>query len=65
MKKLSFLFVALAFVGFITLSSCKSTTQPAEEATEEVTEQPAEEPAPAAVDTTAAAEDMGGEDMSE
>ena len=38
MKKLSFLFVALALVGFITLSSCKGggTT---EEATEEVVEE--------------------------
>ena len=50
MKKLSFLFVALALVGFITLSSCKSTTQPAEEATEEVVE---EAPVDQAVDTVA------------
>ena len=39
MKKLSFLFVAFALVGFISLNACKSTTQPAEEATEEVVEE--------------------------
>jgi hypothetical protein len=50
MKKLSFLFVAFAVVGFITLSSCKSSTKPAEPATV------VEEPAPAAqpADTAAA-----------
>ncbi len=41
MKKLSFLFVAFALVGFITLSSCKSSTQPAEEAATEVVEEAA------------------------
>jgi len=52
MKKLSFLFVSLALVGFVALSSCKSSTQPAttEPATEEVEE------APAVVDTAAVAE---------
>ncbi|MGD2034725.1 MAG: hypothetical protein PVF73_06705 [Bacteroidales bacterium] len=35
MKKLSFLFVAFALVGFISFNACKSSTQPAEEATEE------------------------------
>jgi hypothetical protein len=39
MKKLSFLFVAFALVGFISLNACKSSTQPAEEATEEVVEE--------------------------
>jgi hypothetical protein len=29
MKKLSFLFVAVAFVGLIALNSCKSSTPPA------------------------------------
>ena len=29
MKKLSFVFVAFAFVGLIALNSCKSSTQPA------------------------------------
>ena len=53
MKKLSFLFVTFAVVGFITFSSCKSSTKPAEEpATEAVEEAPAaEQPA----DTTATA----------
>ena len=39
MKKLSFLFVAFALVGFISLNACKSSTQPSEEATEEVVEE--------------------------
>jgi len=58
MKKLSFLFVSLALVGFIALSSCKSSTQPTTEpATEEVEEAPAE--APAVADTAVApAEDV-------
>jgi hypothetical protein len=57
MKKLSFLFVALALVGFISLSSCKSTTKPAEEATEVVEEAAEEvvEGAEAVVDSAAAA----------
>jgi hypothetical protein len=29
MKKLSFLFVAFAIVGFISLNACKSSTKPA------------------------------------
>jgi len=52
MKKLSFLFVAFAVVGFITLSSCKSSTQPAEEPATEVVEEAA--PVAAPVDTTVA-----------
>lgn len=63
MKKLSFLFIALALVGFIALSSCKSSTQPAqEEPTEEVVEESSEvveEP----VDTVAAAADEATEEM--
>ncbi len=39
MKKLSFLFVAFALVGFISLNACKSTTPPAEEPAEEVVEE--------------------------
>jgi hypothetical protein len=54
MKKLSFLFVAFALVGFIALSSCKSTTQPAEEAATEVVEEAAAA-VDQAVDTTAEA----------
>ena len=59
MKKLSFLFVALAFVGFLSLNGCKSSTQPASSESENV-----EEAAPAAdtgsaamADTTAAMAD--------
>ena len=39
MKKLSFLFVALALVGFISLNACKSSTAPAEAPAEEVVEE--------------------------
>ena len=39
MKKLSFLFVAFALVAFVSLNSCKSSTEPAaEEVVEEVEE---------------------------
>jgi hypothetical protein len=55
MKKLSFLFVAFAVVGFITLSSCKSSTQPAEEPAAEVVEEAAPVAAPA--DTAAVVEE--------
>ena len=54
MKKLSFLFVALALVGFISLSSCKSSTQPAEEVVEEAVEEVVEE----AADTVAVEEEV-------
>jgi ABC-type phosphate/phosphonate transport system substrate-binding protein len=65
MKKLSFLFVALALVGFVTLSSCKSSTQPAEEATEEVVEEAAPEESQEMVDTAAAPMEEGAEEVVE
>jgi hypothetical protein len=65
MKKLSFLFVALALVGFISVSSCKTSTKPAEEPTEEsveAVEEVVEEP----VDTVAAPmEEEGMEESAE
>jgi hypothetical protein len=48
MKKLSFLFVAVAFVGLIALNSCKSSTPPA------ATEPAAVEQAAPAADSTVA-----------
>jgi CHASE3 domain sensor protein len=39
MKKLSFLFVAVALVGFISFSACQGSTKPVEETTEEVIEE--------------------------
>jgi len=57
MKKLSFLFVALALVGFVALSSCKSSTKPAEEAATEVVEEAAEAVEEAADTVAAAAEE--------
>ena len=61
MKKLSFLFIALSLVGFIALSSCKSSTQPTEAPAEEVVEEVdvVEEP----VDTTAAPVEEATEEM--
>jgi hypothetical protein len=56
MKKLSFLFVAIAFVGLVTIS-CKPAAAPAEstEATEAVQEAaPVVDSAAAMADTTAA-----------
>ena len=55
MKKLSFLFVALAFVGFLSLNACKSSTQPASTETESVEEAPAADSASSAMADTAAA----------
>jgi len=49
MKKIAYLFVALAFVGVVALSSCKS--KPAEPATEGTV---VEEAAPVVTDTAAA-----------
>jgi len=57
MKKLSFLFVALAFVGFLSLNACKSSTQPASTETESVEEAPAADTAASMADTTAAMAD--------
>ena len=51
MKKLSFLFVAFALVGFISFNACKSTTQPAEEATEEAVEEVVDEVVEEVADT--------------
>lgn len=56
MKKLSFLFVAFALVGFISLNACKSTTAPAEESAEEVVEEV--EMVEEVVDTVVADEEM-------
>lgn len=64
MKKLSFLFVAFALVGFIALSSCKSTTAPAEEAATEVVEEAAAA-VDQAVDTTVAAVEEAAEAVAE
>jgi len=55
MKKISFLFVAVAMVGLVSLSSCKpKAAEPAAETTEAATEVVADTAAPVA-DTTAAA----------
>ncbi len=43
MKKLSFLLVAIALVGFISLNACKTSTAPVEEATEDAVEEVTEE----------------------
>ena len=57
MKKLSFFFIALSFVAFISLNSCKTSTKPAAETedVEEVVEEAVESPdtAAAMVDSTA------------
>ena len=59
MKKLSFLFVALAFVGFLSLNGCKSSTQPASSESENVEEAaPAVEEAAPVVDSAAATMEM-------
>jgi uncharacterized protein YcfL len=52
MKKLSFLFVAVALVALFSMNSCKSSTQPTTDQTTVV-----EDTAAAAVDTAAAAAD--------
>jgi hypothetical protein len=49
MKKLSFLFVAVALVALFSMNSCKSSTQPATDQTTVV-----EDTAAAAVDSAAA-----------
>jgi hypothetical protein len=49
MKKLSFLFVSIALVAFVSLNSCKTTPKPAEDAVEEVVEEEVVETQP--VDT--------------
>ena len=56
MKKISFLFVAVAFVGFVSLTSCKSSTQPAETTEEVVVEEETEmvDTAAVVVDSAAA-----------
>lgn len=52
MKKLSFLFIAFALVAFVSLNSCKTSTEPATDAEEAVVEEVVEE-AVEVVDTLA------------
>lgn len=52
MKKLSFLLVVIALVGFISLNACKTSTPPAEEVTEEAVEEVTEEVIEEVADTT-------------
>lgn len=44
MKRLSLILVSVALVSFITLSACKSKTQPAQEQETEQTEQVEQQP---------------------
>lgn len=43
MKKLSFLFISLALVTFVSLSSCKTSTEPTTESEDAVVEEVVEE----------------------